>query len=82
MDEKLRAKLVRLLRDMAQQVEDEADKIIPDVQYWTDLSVVINIPTATDRPEDCPSISVSYNHLPKWETIERFTYGGEEDGNA
>lgn len=82
MDEKLRAKLVRLLRDMAQQVEDEADKIIPDVQYWTDLSVVINIPTATERPEDCPSISVSYNHLPKWETIERFTYGGEEDGNS
>lgn len=82
MDEKLRAKLIRLLRDMAQQVEDEADKIIPDVQYWTDLSVVINIPTATDRSEDCPSISVSYNHLPKWETIERFTYGGEEDGNS
>ena len=82
MDEKLRAKLVRLLKDMAQQVADEADKIIPDVQYWTDLSVVIDIPTATDKPEDCPSISVSYNHLPKWETIERLTYGGEEDGDA
>lgn len=82
MDEKLRAKLVRLLRDMAQQVEDEADKIIPDVQYWTDLSVVINIPTATERPEDCPTISVSYSHFPKNETIDRLIYGGEEDGNS
>lgn len=82
MDEKLRAKLVRLLRDMAQQVADEADKIVPDIQYWTDLSVVINIPTATDHPQDCPSISVSYNHLPKYETIDRFIYGGEEDGNS
>ena len=82
MDEKLRAKLIRLLRDMAQQVADEAEKIVPDVPYWTDLNVTINIPTETDRWQDAPMISVSYNHLPKFETIERYKYGGEEDGNA
>jgi hypothetical protein len=82
MDEKLREKLIRLLRDMAQQVADDAEKIVPDVRYWTDLNVVINIPTATDKPEDCPTISVSYSHFPKEETIKRLIYGGEEDGNA
>ena len=84
MDEKLRAKLIRLLKDMAQQVIDDAEKIVPDVKYWTDLNVDINIniPTATDKPEDCPTISVSYSHFPKEETIERFIYGGEEDGNS
>lgn len=82
MDEKLRAKLVRLLKDMAQQVADDAEKIVPKVQYWTDLNVTINIPTETDRWQDAPMISVSYNHLPKYETIERYTYGGEEDGNS
>ena len=82
MDEKLRAKMIRLLKDMAQQVADEAEKIVPDVQYWTDLNVTISIPTATDRWQDSPMISVSYNHLPKWDTIERYTYGGEEDGDS
>ena len=82
MDEKLRAKLVRLLKDMAQQVADDAEKIVPDVPYWTDLDVTINIPTATDRLSSAPMISVSYSHFPKEETIERFIYGGEEDGNS
>lgn len=82
MDEKLRAKLIRLLKDMAQQVADNAEKIVPDVKYWTDLNVVINIPTATDHPEDCPTISVSYSHFPKEEIIERLICGGEEDGNS
>ena len=82
MDEKLRAKLIRLLKDMAQQVADEAEKIVPDVPYWTDLNVTINIPTETDRWQDVPMISVSYNHLPKYETIERYANGGEEDGDA
>ena len=82
MDEKLRAKLIRLLRDMAQQVADDADKIVPDVKYWTDLNVVINIPIATDMPSDAPTISVSYSHFPKMETIERYANGGEEDGDS
>lgn len=82
MDEKLRAKLVRLLKDMAQQVADDADKIVPDVQYWTDLKVVISIPTATDSPSDVPTFSVSYSHFPKQETIERYLFDGEEDSNA
>ena len=82
MDEKLRAKLVRLLKDMAQQVADEADKIVPAVPYWTDLTVSIGIPTANDRLEDAPTISVSYSHLPKYETMERYIYGGEEDGDS
>lgn len=82
MDEKLRAKLIRLLRDMAQQVADDAEKIVPDVEYWTDLNVIINIPTATDHFSDAPMISVSYSHFPKMETIERYEFGGEEDGNS
>ena len=82
MDEKLRAKLVRLLKDMAQQVADDAEKIVPNVPYWTDLNVTINIPAETDRWQDAPMISVSYNHFPKIETIERYVNGGEENGNS
>ena len=77
MTEELRARIVQLVKDMGQQLIDDAEKIVPDVNCWHDLNINIDIPTLTDDKYDAPLYTVSYEFYPKMETVDRYVFGGD-----
>ena len=70
---------VKLIKDMAQQIIDEAEQIDPKVPYWYDLTISMHIPTLTDTDYDMPSIDISYSHYPKCETMKSYLFEEKEE---
>ena len=72
MKDELREKMIRVIKDTAQQLINDSEKIVPDCDRWFDLSVDVHIPTMTDKLTDAPHYTVSYSYYPDNSTLDKW----------
>ena len=65
-------KIAQCLKDISEELAQNADKLAPDVENWYDLDIHIGIPTMSDSQYDAPHVDVSYSFYPKRKTIEKW----------
>lgn len=64
-EEKFRKKLASRIKSAARDLINDADDIVGNTDYMTDLTITLSFPTATDDVYVVPTITISREHYSK-----------------